>query len=94
MILAVYLTHDALLCSWKVPMLMVCVLCDTPTNLRAIGAMIVVGDASKPDGAIVCRACAALPADEQRRRQRAATRLIEDTATQRMRLAGAAVLRR
>jgi hypothetical protein len=31
--------------------------------------MIVVGDPANPDGAIVCRACAALPADEQARRR-------------------------
>ena len=46
-----------------------CVLCNRPTGLRAIGAMIVVGDPANPDGAVVCRACAALPADEQKRRR-------------------------
>ena len=56
----------------------VCILCDQPTGLRAIGAMIVVGDTKKPDGAIVCRACAALPRDEQKRRRDVAmTRLME-----------------
>jgi hypothetical protein len=34
--------------------------------------MIVVGDGTHPDGAIVCRACAALPTEEQKRRRDAA----------------------
>ena len=63
----------------------VCILCNQPTGLRAIGAMIAVGDPAKPDAAIVCRSCAALPADEQKRRRAVAIErgMIRDEVTPR-----------
>jgi len=54
-----------------------CVLCNTPTGLRAIGAFVVTGDRDHPDGAIVCRRCAALtPAERQRLRDAAMARML------------------
>ncbi len=58
-----------------------CVLCDQPTPLRVLGAFIEVGDAAHPNGAPVCRPCAALPADERRRlRDVAMARMIRRAA--------------
>jgi len=53
-------------------MTMRCLLCGEPTGLRAIGAMVVVEGAPQVDGAVVCRRCTALPAEEQTRRRDAA----------------------
>jgi hypothetical protein len=56
--------------------------------------MIAVGDPAKPDGAVVCRACAALPADEQRRRHDAVmVRPLGDATADRLRASGAQVSR-
>jgi hypothetical protein len=44
-----------------------CVLCDTPTAVRAIGAFVATGNQDHPDGDILCRHCAALPASERQR---------------------------
>jgi len=46
-----------------------CILCDEPMSLRAIGAMIATGDTQEPDADILCRPCATLPPDEQKRRR-------------------------
>jgi hypothetical protein len=71
-----------------------CVLCDARIGIREIGAMITVGDPANPDGAVVCRACAALPPDEQRRRRDAAMmRRSGDATADRLRASGAEVSR-
>lgn len=49
-----------------------CVLCDEPTSVRTIGAMILTGDVAAPDASVLCRRCAALPSEDQRRRRDAA----------------------
>jgi len=54
-----------------------CVLCDQPTGLRALGALVVTGNVEHPDGDVVCRRCRALPArDQQRLRDAAMTRML------------------
>jgi hypothetical protein len=47
-----------------------CVFCGHTTGLRAIAAVILTGNGTRPEGGIVCRTCAALPAEEQERRRR------------------------
>jgi hypothetical protein len=58
-----------------------CALCTEPTTVRVIGAMIITGNVEHPDGALICRRCAALSADEQERRrdQAMARMLVADT---------------
>jgi hypothetical protein len=54
-----------------------CLLCDDPTAVRVIGALVVTGDVRAPDGEVLCRRCAALSSDERReRRDEAMARLL------------------
>ncbi len=54
-----------------------CLFCDDPLGIRAVGGMVVVGNALAPDGGVLCRRCAALPdLERQRRRDAAMTRLL------------------
>lgn len=46
-----------------------CVLCNEPMGLRAIAALVVMGNVEHPEGGALCRRCAALPPEEQRRRR-------------------------
>ena len=56
-----------------------CLLCEQPASVRAIGARVVTGNTEHPDGAILCRRCTALPADEQRAlRERAMERMLRE----------------
>ena len=49
-----------------------CVFCGNVTSWRDVGAMIVLGDADRPQAGLICRPCTALPIDEQARRREAA----------------------
>jgi predicted nucleic acid-binding Zn ribbon protein len=46
-----------------------CVLCDARTTVRTIGAMLLTGDVTRPEGSVVCRRCAALPANERKQQR-------------------------
>jgi hypothetical protein len=57
-----------------------CIFCDEPTGLRAIGAMVMTGNVERPDGEVLCRRCAALPAAEQKRLRDVAMARMLDTS--------------
>ncbi len=53
------------------------VLCDDPTTVRVIGAMVLTGDVTAPEVDVLRRRCAALSPDERRRhRDKAMARLL------------------
>ncbi len=61
-----------------------CLLCDESVTVRAIGAMVVTGNATAPDGDVLCRRCAALAPEQRRqRRDEAMARLLRAAPTER-----------
>ncbi len=47
----------------------VCLLCDEPMAIGAIGAVVTIGDVTEPEWAPLCRRCAALGDAERKHRR-------------------------
>ena len=63
-----------------------CILCDYPTPLRAIGAMVLTGNVEHGDGKVLCRRCVALaPEARKALRDQAMARMIQNDIAQTMR---------
>jgi hypothetical protein len=59
-----------------------CVLCNQPTKVRVIGALVVMGDRDHPDAGVLCRPCAALSAEERKTlRDQAMARMLDERET-------------